>query len=154
MVMAIMMMWKGQGKPDSPATTIAITCNGEAFEPLSSSYRKLCNISLSMMRVVLAGVICISHLEGWSLEEYLSSHWWEGFEFKNSREELTMTCLHDLTTILLSPLALAQDQSSPFLWGSCPASHSTPKAVKSSRQTVGTLGDWGSIISEETDDRI
>lgn len=58
-----------------PATTIAIAFNGEAFGPLlSSSHRTLCNISLSVMGLVLVSVIRISHLEGWSLEENLSSH--------------------------------------------------------------------------------
>ena len=67
---------KWQSREFTSATTVAIATSGEAFGPLlSSSYRKLCNVSQSRMAVVLVVVICISHLEGWGLEGHLSSQW-------------------------------------------------------------------------------
>jgi len=56
------------------ATNIATASNGEAFgPPLSGSYRKLCNVSQSMMAMALVEVIFVSHQEGWSLKGYLST---------------------------------------------------------------------------------
>lgn len=58
----------------TPATSIAMASNGEAFGPqLSGSYRKRCNVSQSMMAMALAEVIFVSHQEGWSLRGYLST---------------------------------------------------------------------------------
>lgn len=72
----VMMMMKARQIEGSPATTMAIAFDGEAFGPRwSSSHRKLCNVSLGVMGRVLVSVTGISHLEGGSLEGCLSSHW-------------------------------------------------------------------------------
>lgn len=62
--MMMMLMKMARQTKGPPAATIAIAFNGEAFRPvLSSSDRKLCNVSLSVMGMALVGLICIAHLQ-------------------------------------------------------------------------------------------